>query len=62
MSLDKGIQSGKEHRREWRHSKAIDPSCRCHGGCEWCLRNRMHKYNKIKEGKAMELKEWERNG
>ena len=62
MSLDKAIQSGKEHRREWRRSKAIDPSCRCHGSCKWCLRNRMHKYNKITEGKAMELKEWEQDG
>ena len=62
MSLDKAIQSGKEHRKKRRFCESIDPSCRCHGGCEWCLGNRTHKYNKMKEGKAMELKEWERNG
>ena len=62
MSLDKGIQSGREHRKEWRGSKNIDPSCRCHGGCGWCLGNRTHKYRKIKEGKDIELKEWKENG
>jgi len=46
MSLDKGIQHHKEHRKEYRGSKAIDPSCRCHGGCDWCLANRLHKYRK----------------
>lgn len=46
MSLDKGIQHHKEHRKEYRGSKATDPSCRCHGGCDWCLANRLHKYKK----------------
>jgi hypothetical protein len=29
-------------RRPYRKSRAIDRSCRCHGGCPWCMRNRMH--------------------
>lgn len=24
--------------------KAIDPTCRNHGGCVWCERNRKHKF------------------
>ena len=31
MSLNKGIESGKEHRRAYRKSKAFDRSCRNHG-------------------------------
>lgn len=44
MSLDKAIQSGKEHRRQYRGSKAIDPTCRNHGSCQWCMENRKHKF------------------
>lgn len=44
MSLDKAIEHGKEHRKEYRGSKVIDKTCRNHGGCEWCEENRKHKY------------------
>ena len=44
MSLDKAIEHGKEHRKEYHGSKAIDKTCRNHGGCEWCEENRKHKY------------------
>ena len=44
--LDKAIAAGKERRKPWRGSKAIDSTCRCHGGCAWCLGNRVHKYAK----------------
>lgn len=43
MALDKAIRSGKEHRKEYRGSKAIDCSCRNHGSCEWCAKNRTIK-------------------
>lgn len=46
MSLDKAIQHGKEKRKPYTGSKAIDRTCRSHGGCDWCRENRMHKYNK----------------
>ena len=46
MSLDKSIEHGKEYRKKYRGSKSFDASCRNHGGCEWCLENRMYKYIK----------------
>lgn len=46
MSLDKAIEHGKEHRKPFRGSKAFDKTCRCHGTCDWCKENRMHKYKK----------------
>ena len=44
MSLDKAIEHGKERRKPYRGSKAIDPTCRNHGGCQWCEENRKHKF------------------
>ena len=44
MSLDKAIQHGKEHRKPYRGSKAIDATCRNHGGCPWCEENRKYKF------------------
>ena len=41
--LDKAIASGKERRKPYRGAKAIDRSCRNHGGCLWCEWNRLHK-------------------
>ena len=43
MSLDKAIEHGKEHRKQYRGAKYIDRSCRNHGSCEWCRMNRQHK-------------------
>ena len=43
MSLNKAIEHGKEHRKPYRRSKAIDPTCRNHGTCDWCKENRLHK-------------------
>lgn len=43
MSLNKAIEHGKEHRKPYRGSKAIDPTCRNHGTCDWCKENRLHK-------------------
>ena len=44
MSLDKAIKHGKEHRKPYRGSKAIDKTCQNHGGCPWCEENRKHKF------------------
>ena len=44
MSLDKAIEHKKEHRKPYRGSKEIDPSCSNHGGCPWCEENRKHKF------------------
>lgn len=62
MSLDKAIKHGKEKRKEYRKiAQQVDPSCRCHGGCEWCLGNRLHKYRKKEKEMLDKLKDWEYN-
>ena len=38
MGLEKAIKSGKEHRKEYHGGKAVDPTCRNHGGCPTCYR------------------------
>lgn len=55
MSLNKAIEHGKEKRKPYTGAKAIDKSCRNHGGgshwqCEWCLGNRLH-HNRVRESK-----------
>ena len=44
MAHDKAIAHGKEHRKPYRGSKRIDPTCRNHGGCPWCEGNRKYKF------------------
>lgn len=44
MSLDKAIEHGKEKRKPYYGSKAIDCTCRNHGSCQWCVENRKHKF------------------
>jgi hypothetical protein len=44
MSLDKAIEHGKERRKPYYGSKAIDATCRNHGSCKWCEQNRKHKF------------------
>lgn len=46
MSLDKAIQHGKEKRKPYRGSKAVDSSCRHGGGCKYCENNRQYKNKK----------------
>lgn len=46
MSLIKAIEHGKERRKEYKGAKSISLRCRNHGGCTWCLDNRLHKYKK----------------
>lgn len=60
MSLDKSIQHGKSHRKPYRGGKAIDKTCRNHGGCDWCLENRTHKYDKRKLSMEQELREYDK--
>jgi hypothetical protein len=44
MALDKAIEHGKEKRKPYNGSKAIDCTCRNHGTCKWCEENRKHKF------------------
>lgn len=48
MSLDKAIKHGKEKRKPYRGSKAVDPQCRNHGNCPNCKRAREYKIKKQK--------------
>ena len=57
MSLVKAIQSGKEKRKRYRKTKAVDSTCRNHGGCTWCEENRTHQKLKIKEIIKNEMRE-----
>lgn len=47
MSLDKSIEHGKEKRKKYRGSKAVDSTCRNHGGCPFCDGARIHKVKKL---------------
>ena len=58
MALDKAILHKKEHRKPYAGSKAIDKTCRNHGGCPWCEENRKYKYIKKSEKTLDRLKEW----
>jgi hypothetical protein len=59
MSLEKSIESGKEHRKRYYKSKAIDGSCRNHGSCPWCKNSRTRK-RKVDETIVEEsIQEWE---
>lgn len=44
MSLEKAIRYGKEHRKPYKGGKAIDRTCRNHGGCPACESNRLISY------------------
>ena len=52
MTLNKSIEHGKEHRKEYRGGKAVDKRCRNHGGCDYCEGNR--KYSRTKRELAAE--------
>lgn len=46
MSLNKAIQSGKEHRKPYRGCKAIDATCRNHGTDLFSMSDRLYKNTK----------------
>ena len=49
MTLEKAIEHNKEKRKPYRKAKAVDKSCRNHGGCEYCKGNRLYQIRKEKE-------------
>ena len=59
MSLEEAIEHGKEKRKPYIGAKAIDYTCRNHGGCEWCKGNRTYKNDKKELGQKQELEEYE---
>ena len=56
--LDKAILHGKEHRKPYYGAKAVDCSCRNHGGCLWCEGNRLHSTKKRLEKSNYFLKNY----
>ena len=62
MSLDKAIEHGKEHRKQYTGAKAIDCTCRNHGCCEWCKSNRLYQQMKQEEASRQALMEVEDDG
>lgn len=59
MSLDKAIQHGKERRKPYYGGKAIDHTCRNHGGCPWCEGNRLYRTKRENERLEEEEKDYE---
>lgn len=57
MSLDKSIKHSKEKRKPYRGAKAIDHTCRNHGTCPYCEKNRT--YSNTKNEKIAKEKQWE---
>ena len=62
MSLDKSIANGKEHRKPYRGSKAIDPTCRNHGGCPWCEENIKFRFREEKNVTLIIFEQMNKNG
>ena len=60
MSFDKAIEHGKEYRKEYRGAKAIDKTCRNHGGCEYCEGNRLFSSKKKEQAMKERIKIEER--
>ena len=48
----------RTQREPYRKSRAFDAGCRCHGGCPYCLGNKMHKHNKAKLDAEQQEKEY----
>ena len=61
MSLDKAIESGKEHRKQYRKGdpKSFDKTCRNHGGDHTCEENRTYKNRKRLEAAKDQEKDLE---
>ena len=59
MALNKAIKHGKEKRKEYHGSKAIDPTCRNNKGCPVCEGNRTYQERKFLEMSDSIMKEYE---
>lgn len=66
MSLDRAIEHGREHRRQYHDSRAFDYTCRNHGGkgkrhdgwqCPACKANRLIQLTKEQDRIQAQLKE-----
>lgn len=60
MPLDKAIEHGKEYRKIYYGSKAIDCTWRNHGSCGYCEGSRLYKNNKRIDKMNEKMKEYEK--
>lgn len=58
--LYKAIEHGKEKRKPYRKSKAIDCTCRNHGSCSYCRANRTRFDTYHRQIANEKLNEWKR--
>ena len=58
MSFDKYM--GKEHRKPYHGAKAVDPTCRNHGGCPYCEGNRLISRKRKEQASKDKLNEFEK--
>lgn len=58
MSLDKAIEHGKEKRKQYFGSKAIDHTCRNHGTCGWCEDDRLYHVKKTEDSMEDRFREY----
>lgn len=54
MSLNKAIESGKEHRQPYKGGKSVSYGCRNHGSCSYCRSNRLHSQRKREAAAAID--------
>ena len=57
MSLDKGIEHGKEHRKPYRGWQKFNSSTRNHGSDPWDRSNRTHKFDVGDKASKSQLEE-----
>ena len=58
MGLEKAIKHGKEHRKHYYGSKAVDQTCRNHGSCPWCMGNRLYHSRKLEQAASDSVKDY----
>lgn len=58
MSLEKGIEYGKERRRDYQGSKKFDRSCRHGGSCDYCRNGRQYNSKKRELSIEEQIKEY----
>lgn len=58
MSLDKAIKHGKEKRKLYTGVKAKDKTCRNHGSCPRCKKNRIIQQTKTHEAASEQIKNY----
>ena len=58
MTLNKSIEHGKVHRKQYTGAKAVDKTCRNHGSCAWCEENRKHSRTKREMAADQDMQEF----